>query len=359
MSASMTALTELPAKDARACLGQVLAEAGQPAYRAGQIIEWVYVHGARSFDEMHNLPRALRASLAARFRVHALTWEREAPAGDGVCKHLLTTSDGHPVESVMLPVPDGATYCLSVASGCPIGCGFCASGSFFRRFLLPGEIIDQYLLMKSVSGNEPPFSGIVLMGMGEPLLNWKGTGGFLRAIGEDCGVGARRITVSTVGVPEKIEELGREFPQVKLAVSLHATEDAVRASLIPAAAKMPLAALIAACRAHVELTGGKRITFEYALLAGVNDRPADAPRLAALLRGLPAAVNLIPYNPVAGAPFLRPTDAAVDAFAVALRRVFPGEVTIRRSLGGSAEAACGQLGSDYARDRPTPDAPRT
>ncbi len=351
MSAGRFPLTALRAEETRRRLEAFLAEAGAPAYRARQILTWVYDRGARSIEEMRDLPHGLRAALAERFVVHSLRREREAPAGDDACKHLFLTREGHPVESVSIPVPDGATYCLSVASGCPVGCRFCASGTFFNRFLAPGEIVDQYLLMKAAGGRTPAPSGIVLMGMGEPLLNWRGTRGFLAAIGGDCGVGARRITVSTVGVPGRIEALGREFPQVKLAVSLHAADDGVRAALIPAAARMPIAELMAACRAHAELTGGKRITFEYVLLAGVNDGPRAAAGLAALLRGLPAGVNLIPYNPVEGADFVRPSDAAVEAFAAALRRRFAGEATLRRSFGGTANAACGQLGSEHARGR--------
>ncbi len=351
MSARRSPLTALRAEETRRRLEAFLAEAGAPAYRARQILSWVYDRGARSFEEMRDLPRELRVALAEGFEVHSLRREREVPAGDDACKHLFLTREGHPVESVSLAMPDGATYCLSVASGCPVGCGFCASGTFFHRFLAPGEIVDQYLLMKAAGGRTPAPSGIVLMGMGEPLLNWRGTRGFLAAIGGDCGVGARRITVSTVGVPGRIEALGREFPQVKLAISLHAIDDGVRAALIPAAARMPLAELMAACRAHAEVTNGKRITFEYVLLAGVNDGPRAAAGLAALLKGLPAAVNLIPYNPVEGAEFARPADAAVEAFAAALKRRFGGEVTLRRSLGSAADAACGQLGSAYARGR--------
>jgi len=351
MSAGRFPLTALRAEETRRRLEAFLAEMGAPAYRARQILAWVYDRGARSFEEMRDLPRELRAALAERFAVHSLRRERETPAGDEACKHLFLTREGYPVESVGIPVPGGATYCLSVASGCPVGCGFCASGAFFHRFLAPGEILDQYLLMKAAGGRTPAPSGIVLMGMGEPLLNWRGTRGFLAAIGADCAVGARRITVSTVGVPGRLEALGREFPQVKLAVSLHAAEDSVRAALIPSAARMPIAALMAACRAYAELTHGRRITFEYVLLAGVNDGPRAAAALAALLKGLPAAVNLIPYNPVAGAAFARPAEAAVAAFAAALRARFTGAVTLRRSLGGAANAACGQLGSEPARSR--------
>ena len=264
------------------------------------------------------------------------------------CKFIFMGDNDAPVESVLLPAPDGATYCLSVACGCPVGCAFCASGTFFRRHLAAGEILDQYLLMRAISGDDPPFSGIVLMGMGEPLLNWRGTRGFLEDMTRNAGVGARRITVSTVGVPRGIAALGESFPQVKLAVSLHAADDALRRRLVPYAARVNLRALMAACRRHAELTRGRRITFEYVLLAGVNDRAEDAARLASLVRGLPAAVNLIPFNPTAQGVFARPSDAAVEAFARALRRRFRGEVVVRRSLGAGVHAACGQLGAQCA-----------
>jgi 23S rRNA (adenine2503-C2)-methyltransferase len=290
---------------------------------------------------MTDLPRSLREELEDSFRVHGLCLEKEVVAEDGARKFLLRTEESHPVESVCLPASDGATGCLSVASGCPLSCAFCASGRFYNGALRGGEIVDQYLLMRALGAE---LTGIVLMGMGEPLLNWAATRAFLITLRDACGVGARRITVSTVGIPAGMEALGKEFPQVKLAVSLHAPRDDLRRRLIPYAKTVSLAALMEACRRHVDLTGGRRITFEYVLLSGVNDGPAEARGVAALLGGLPAWVNLIPGNPFPGSPFVRPSEEAVAAFRETLCKHFRGEVTVRRSLGVTAGAACGQLG---------------
>ena len=340
----LPALTALTGNELEARLDAFLAERGEPAFRTAQIVSWVYDRFARSFETMSNLPRRLREALEAGFRLHGLRVDREVMADDGSCKTLLVTHDAFPVESVCLPVSDGATYCLSVSSGCPLGCAFCVSGKFFNRQLSAGEIVDQYLLMRHLRGDDPPFSGIVLMGMGESFLNWKATSAFLETLRDRCGVGARRITVSTVGVPDGIEALGRQFPQVKLAVSLHAARNDLRRRIMPYAAKASLSQIMAACRQYAAETHGRRITFEYILLAGVNDAAADARDLAMLLSGLPAAINLIPFNPYPGAPFERPDDAAVARFKAALCRQFRGAVTIRRSLGSTAAAACGQLG---------------
>ncbi len=333
------ALTGFGSGALSAHLDAFLRERRQPSFRRGQITQWIYQRHARDFQAMTDLPHSLREELQDSFRVHALRLEQEVVASDGARKYLFRTDESYPVESVRLPAPDGETGCLSVASGCPLSCAFCASGRFYNRPLRDGEIVDQYLLMEGSN-----LSGIVLMGMGEPLLNWEATRRFLITIRDACAVGARRITVSTVGVPAGIEALGSEFPQVKLAVSLHAPRDDLRRRLMPYAKTVPLARLLEACRRHVELTGGRRITFEYVLLRGINDDPAEARGVARLLRGLPACVNLIPGNPFPGSPFRRPDDGAVDRFRQALAKHVRGEVTVRRSLGTAAGAACGQLG---------------
>ena len=337
-------LTGFDSREFDSELGEFLRRRGEPAFRRNQIREWIYGKFAGDFEAMSNLPRRLREALGESFRIHALRPEGKVTAVDGASKFLFLTDEGFPVESVRLPAPDGATYCLSTASGCPVGCRFCASGKFFNRFLSGGEILDQFLLMRAQAAEEVPFDGIVLMGMGEPFLAPRETGRFLEAIRSECGVGSRRITVSTVGVPEGIEELGRTFPQVKLAISLHAPRDELRTRLVPYARKVSLDKLFRALRNYARATGGRRITFEYVLLAGVNDGEREALETARLLKGLPAVVNLIPFNPFPGSPFARPGPKAIGRFRQTLARNFSGEVTVRRSLGASAGAACGQLG---------------
>jgi 23S rRNA (adenine2503-C2)-methyltransferase len=338
------ALAHLDGQGFRSSLGDFLSSRGERPFRVGQIAEWIFRRCVQDFEAMRTLPRTLRTDLEAAFRVHGLRLEQSTASADGARKYLFRTDESHPVESVRLPASDGTTYCLSVSCGCPLSCAFCASGRFFHRSLSSGEIMDQFLLMRALSQDTPPFGGVVLMGMGEPLVTWDTTRGFLAALRGLCKVGARRITVSTVGVPDGIEALAREFPQVKLAVSLHASRDELRRELMPYARTVSLEAIMHACRRYVELTHGRRITFEYVLLAGVNDSTADAQTLGALLKGLPAAVNLIPFNHFPGSSFVRPSGAEITAFAAALRRHFRGQVTLRRSLGAAAGAACGQLG---------------
>ncbi len=326
-------------------LSAFLRKHGQPDFRKDQIAGWIYRKFVPDFAAMRTIPASLRGELEKAFTLHPLTLDRRTDSDDGATKFLFATQDARPVESVVLPVSDGATYCLSVSSGCPLRCSFCLSGTFFHRHLKAAEIIDQYLLLRSSTGDTPRFSGIVLMGMGEPLLNWEETRRFLRIIHQMGGVGARRITVSTVGVEGRIEMLGKSFPQVKLAVSLHAPTQELRTQLVPYSASFPLQDLLAACRKYAALTNGNRITFEYVLLAGVNDTEEHARRLGGLLQKLPAAVNLIPYNGFPGSGFRRPSMQQVHRFQGAARRAFHGEVTIRKSLGGGAQAACGQLGA--------------
>lgn len=322
-----------------------LSARGHKKFRIKQLIHWLYHGFAEDFQGMGNLPAALREALAQSYRLHALTLDRSVASRDGARKFLFLTADGLPVESVLLPVPDGATYCLSVSSGCPLACAFCATGTFFNRHLDAGEMVDQYLRLRGMTGDDPHFSGIVFMGMGEPSLNWPAVSATLAIFRDLAGIGARRVTVSTVGDPGMIRALGEAFPQVKLAVSLHAATDELRRWIVPAARKTSLAELMAACRQHGTATAGKRITFEYVLLAGVNDRLQDAQALSDLLAGMPAAVNLIPFNPFPGTLFSRPDDEAVARFHGAVQERFRGEVTVRKSLGSDASAACGQLGA--------------
>ncbi len=348
----MKSLSALTPSELKQTLGETFRELGEPSYRVSQILTWFYRKCARSFDEMTDLPEEVRRALKERFTLYGLSLRRCACGEDGTSKYLFTTEEGYPVESVLLPEADGATYCLSTASGCAFGCRFCASGRFFFRALRSGEILDQYLLVRSLSGDKPPFSGIVLMGMGEPLASWAELSGFLQTIMEACGVGARRITVSTVGLPSGIRALGKRFPQVKLAVSLHAADDALRRRLMPRASRVPLARLRAALREYVGLTGGRRITFEYVLLAGINDSEEHARRLAAYVRGFPALINLIPFNPVPGVPYRRPSPRVIERFRSTLRRHFSGAVTVRKSLGIPLGAACGQLGAEVSGSLP-------
>lgn len=314
---------------------------GQPRYRARQIFSWLYRRDAREIQAMTDLPRSFRAALEERASIVSLPVLTRQVSRDGTEKYLLGVGGREAVEMVVIPEGARRTLCLSTQVGCGMGCTFCATGLMgLKRNLRTGEIVEQ---VRTAQRHHGRLTNLVLMGMGEPLANYPAVLKALRILTHPLGLGfsPRRITVSTVGLVPQIRRLAREGMPLGLAVSLHAPNDALRNELIPVNARWPIAELLAACREYVEITG-RRITFEYTLLAGVNDDPGLARQLAALLRGLVCHVNVIPVNPVAETGFQRPSRDAVARFVRELReRGIP--CSVRKERGTDIDAACGQL----------------
>ncbi|MBW3660809.1 MAG: 23S rRNA (adenine(2503)-C(2))-methyltransferase RlmN [Gemmatimonadetes bacterium] len=328
-----------------AALGAWLAERGEPGYRVEQIVHWIYARRVDDFAAMTTLPKALRGALEKRFRFPSIRLAESRESVDGTTKHLWSLVDGESVETVLIPTESRDTFCVSSQAGCALACAFCATGMIgYKRNLTPGEIVDQVRRMLRLRGHEEHGVNVVFMGMGEPLLNWENLEVALETLIDEryFDIGARRITVSTVGVPERIVALGEAFPQVRLAVSLHAALDAVRDEIVPINRRHPLRQLLAACRLWHDETG-KILTFEYLHLPGVNDRPEDVDALVDLLEEVPAKVNLMRYNPVPGAPYRRPSVEETTAFRDTLRGRTKAAVTLRKSRGLDIEGACGQL----------------
>ena len=331
----------------RAALAARLADRGMPAYRADQIFGWVYQKHHRSADRMLNLPAPLRdgfhevCSLALPEVVSL-----RSTSDQSTHKFALGLADHARVECVSMRAERRLTFCLSSQVGCALGCTFCATGLMgLTRNLSAGEIVAQVLVMGDFHAWRDARFNLVFMGMGEPLANF---GPLVDAIhvlrdAKGLGLGARRITVSTSGVVPQIRRLADQGLPLGLAISLHATTDELRNRLVPINRRWPLAELLDAARAYGRHTG-RRVTLEYTLLAGVNDGPEDAARLAAIARRLPSKINLIPYNPVPGMAWKRPTQEAIEAFAERLYPIAPA-VTVRKTLGGEIWAACGQLGA--------------
>ena len=331
-----------------------LTTLGEPGYRGRQLARWIYRSPAASFAEMTDLPGPLRTRLvehAHLTRLAPLTAVR-ADGGDTV-KYLVGLADGATVETVFMRYEDGRrSVCLSTQVGCGMGCTFCATGlAGLTRNLTTAEIVDQVLLVERAQGER--VTNVVFMGMGEPLANYEATLRALRCLNAPwgLGIGMRHLTVSTVGLVPQIRRLAQERLQLTLAVSLHAPDDALRTRLVPINARWPLADLLAASADYVR-TAGRRVSFEYVLLEGVNDRREQAAELGERLAGAaraieatPAAswhVNLIPWNPVYGMQYRRPARARVDAFVHELeRRGVPA--TARLERGVEIDAACGQL----------------
>jgi 23S rRNA (adenine2503-C2)-methyltransferase len=316
-----------------------------PAYRAGQVRKWVFQNRAASFEQMTDLSAALRRQLGDAFQLWTAEVVKHHQSIDGSEKLLLQLADAHRIECVLLRDDKRhCTACVSTQIGCAMGCAFCATGlDGVARNLTRGEIVEQLLRLQQLLGDRERLSHIVVMGMGEPLLNLDA---LLPALADAAArdaldIGARRITISTVGLPEGIRRLARENCPYHLAVSLHAADDAVRNTLVPANRGTGVAAILAAADEYFEQTG-RRVTFEYVLLAGVNDRPDHARQLAALLRGRPALVNLIPYNPVPGLPFRTPSASATARFVAAATHAGLN-VAVRHRKGDRIHAACGQL----------------
>lgn len=318
-----------------------------PKYRADQLVHWIYERGVDDYAAMANLPKSLRATLAEQATIYTGSVVCDSAANDGTHKLLVEFPPAAQVESVW--IPDGArnTACISSQVGCPVGCKFCASGlDGVERNLTAGEIVEQVMWVRSVihetTGGDGRLSNIVFMGMGEPLANYDNLIRALRIINHPkaIGLGARRITISTVGLPAQIRKLARENLQVNLALSLHAPTDELRQSLIPWG-KVPIRELLAACREYFDQTG-REITLEYILLRGVNMDTAAARELARIVRSLRCNVNLLRYNPVPGLSFERPSAADSYAFQEKLREAGVN-AHLRKSRGRDIDAACGQL----------------
>lgn len=342
----------------RPLLGQSLAELthwvqqqGQPAYRGKQLYQWIYQQGVRAFGDISVFSKQWRTE-AANTVIGRSTLHYRSEAPDGTVKYLLRLTDGQIIETVGIPTfkasnieansqsLDRLTVCVSSQVGCPMACDFCATGKGgFKRNLAVHEIVDQVLTVQEDFGQR--VSNIVFMGMGEPLLNTDNVLGAVRSINQDIGIGQRLITVSTVGIPGRIRRLAEQQLQITLAISLHASNQRQREQLIPSARQYPLETLLAECREYVQITG-RRVTFEYILLAGLNDCPEHAAELAEHLRGFQSHVNLIPYNPISEVDYQRPDEQRIQAFVKALKN-HQIAVSVRRSRGLAADAACGQL----------------
>jgi 23S rRNA (adenine2503-C2)-methyltransferase len=337
-------------------LAAELASLGAAPFRARQLWHWIYHRGVPDFALMTTLAKDFRAQLAERYRITRPLESRAQLSADGTRKWLLKFPDGQEAECVHIPEEDRGTLCVSSQVGCTLTCKFCHTGTQrLVRNLESAEIVGQVMLARDALGEwpSPPedrqITNIVLMGMGEPLYNYENVAKAVKIImdGEGLSVSKRKITLSTAGVVPMIERCGAELG-VNLAISLHAVSDELRDVLVPLNKKYPIAELLAACRAYPGLSNARRITFEYVMLKGVNDSPAEARALVKLLEGIPAKVNLIPFNPWPGAPFECSSDQAIEAFADIVNAAGYAS-PVRTPRGRDILAACGQLKSDSIR----------
>ena len=343
----------------REALKAALVEAGLEPFRAQQIWQWIYWHGVTDFERMTNIARKTRERLADRFVIARPAIVTEQRSVDGTRKWLLRFSDGNEAETVNIPEEDRGSVCVSSQVGCTLTCSFCHTGTQpLVRNLTPAEIVGQFMVARDSYGEWPTpiettrmLSNIVMMGMGEPLYNFDNVATALRIVMDEQGIALsrRRITLSTSGVVPMIAKVG-EVLDVNLAVSLHAVSDVVRDTLVPINRKWPIAELLAACAAYPGARNSRRITFEYAMLKGVNDSDADARELVRLLKPIHAKVNLIPFNPWPGAPYECSSNNRIHRFAEIVNE---GGLSapVRTPRGRDILAACGQLKSASARQR--------
>lgn len=336
----------MPGKDIKSMtrdeLAGEIASLGLPLFRAGQIFDWLQVRGATSFDEMTNLSKELRASLAQRYELRFCEVVRRLESKDDTVKYLFRLIDGECVESVLMHYKYGYTLCVSSQVGCKMGCAFCAStlGGFVRS-LTASEILSQIHAAQRDRGVR--VSHVVLMGMGEPLDNFDNVMRFLDLVGDEKGlhISMRSISLSTCGLVPRIYDLmDRQYP-LTLSISIHAPNDEIRSRIMPVNRRYPIGELLHACRDYADRTG-RRISFEYTMIHGVNDSDACARELAGRLRGMLAHVNLIPANEFSESPYARSGADRVERFAEVLRKNGVN-ATIRRSLGSDIDASCGQL----------------
>lgn len=347
----------------RDALRAALVDAGiaeaQATMRVSQIWQWVYHRGARDFSTMSNLSRDIRALLATRLRIARPEIVTRQVSEDGTRKYLLRIAGGHEIETVYIPETDRGTLCISSQVGCTLTCSFCHTGTQrLVRNLTAAEIVGQILVARDDLddwGRKPDekrlVSNLVLMGMGEPLYNFEAVRDAMKVAmdGEGIALSRRRITLSTSGIVPEIARVGEEIGCL-LAISFHATTDAIRDVLVPINRKWNIAALLDACRAYPRLSNAERITFEYVMLKGVNDTDADARRLVKLIAGIPAKINLIPFNPWPGAPYERSDPDRIDAFGTIFNRAGYAS-PVRTPRGEDIMAACGQLKSATERAR--------
>ena len=359
MAATPICITDLTSSQ----IQELVTTLGEPNYRAKQLQRWVYQGLAGSFDEMADLPKSFRQRLAQQTRLHSLTPTHEVTGQDGTLKILFSLADKKTIESTLMPYPNPEgrpryTVCLSTQVGCPIGCPFCATGQQgFERNLTPGEIIDQVLYFahrlreqdKEVKNNpvavDSHITNLVFMGMGEPFANYDNLWQAIETLNspQGFGLGARHIVVSTAGLAPQIKRLSEGKLQIGLAISLHASDNALRSKLVPINKKYPLEQLIPACREYCE-TAGRRLSFEYILFEDINDSIQQARSLARLLTGLSCHVNLIPANSASDQRFRPPARNTILAFQRELKRLNIN-CTLRQGRGIDIDAGCGQLRS--------------
>lgn len=325
-------------------LKQWMAEHKQSKFRANQILSWICGKRATSFDDMTDIAKNFRAELSREFQILTTSVERHQQAGDGTEKLLLRLSDGEKVECVLLRDGIRRTVCISSQVGCAMGCVFCATGQDgLVRNLTTGELVEQMLQLQLLLNSEERLSHIVVMGMGEPFANFDNLAAALNLIGDDygLGIGARKITISTVGIPDAIDKLSELNCRYNLAVSLHAPNDELRNKIVPSNRKLGIANLLDASDKYFDVTG-RKLTYEYILLAGINDQLEHARQLAKLLKNRKALLNLIPYNKVDNLPYDEPGVAAVHRFyqTVESNGIF---VIQRKRKGDEINASCGQL----------------
>lgn len=324
----------------------MLKEMGEPKFRAKQIFSWLHAKKVKTFDEMTNLSKPLREKLGEKFKISNVKILEKLVSSDGTTKYLFSLDDGNVIESVLMRYSYGNAVCVSTQVGCRMGCGFCASTlNGLERNLEAGEILSQiYEISRDI---DERISSVVLMGSGEPLDNYDNVIRFIRLLNSRDGadIGQRHITLSTCGLAEKIDKLRRENLQITLAISLHAPNDEIRGKTMPVSRKYDMETLLSACRRYSEETK-RRITFEYALIRGVNDSAACAKELASKLKGMLCHVNLIPVNDVKEREYVHSSEEQIKSFASILmgRGI---ETTIRRKLGSDINAACGQLRRSY------------
>lgn len=327
---------------------EFLATLGEKPWRASQLMQWIHQRGVLDFEAMTDLSKSLRMRLAEACSPELPTVATMQASRDGTVKWLLRLADGNGIETVFIPEEDRGTLCISSQVGCTLNCSFCSTArQGYNRNLSAGEILSQIFIARrdlAARGlGERPITNVVLMGMGEPLLNFDNVTRAIEVMLDDhaYGLSKRRVTLSTAGVVPMLDRL-REVAPVSLAVSLHATNDALRDELVPINRKYPLAELLEACRRYVDRQPRRRITFEYVMLEGINDSVADARALVRLLRNVPSKVNLIPFNPFPGSGYRTSSQEAIDRFRDVVMAA--GIVTVtRRTRGDDIDAACGQL----------------
>jgi 23S rRNA (adenine2503-C2)-methyltransferase len=332
-------LKDLDLPEIEACI----AHLGKETYRARQIMKWLYQHDAESFEEMTNLSKAFRAALNDIARIGQPDIAKTQTSADGTKKFLFRLEDGHSIESVLIPGKNHWTLCVSTQAGCQMGCTFCLTGKQgFKRNLLPSEITGQITRLRFGTPEGENIKNIVMMGMGEPLANYENTVKAIRIMTSDFGLGFsnRKVTVSTCGIAPMIKQLGQDIC-VNLAISLNAPDNKRRNELMPVNKTYPLETLLAACRDY-PMPGRRMLTFEYILMAGINDTPEDAEKLARLLKGIRCKLNLIAFNEFPGSAFKTPSQETVSKFQQILMNHHYTAI-LRASKGSDILAACGQL----------------